>query len=78
LNFIIHSNEFLEMSIKPKTAFFIFLDDFAILHRAEYHIFTAAASEAWRELDKNTKENYEQLSKLQLQEYKIKQKMTLI
>jgi len=64
----------------PKTAFFIFLDDFAILHRSEYnsyHVFTAAASNAWRELDKNTKENYEQLSKLQLQEYKIKQKMTL-
>ena len=63
----------------PKTAFFIFLDDFAILHRAEYnsyHVFTAAASNAWRNLDKNTKENYEQLSKLQLQEYKIKQKMT--
>jgi len=67
------------MSVKPKTAFFIFLDDFAVLHRAEYgsyHIFTAAASNAWRELDKDTKENYEQLSRLQLQEYKIKQKMT--
>ena len=67
------------MSVKPKTAFFIFLDDFAVLHRTEYgsyHIFTAAASEAWRKLDKDTKENYEQLSKLQLQEYKIKQKIT--
>jgi hypothetical protein len=68
------------MSNKPKSAFFIFLDDFAVLHRAEYgsyHIFTASASEAWRKLDNGTKKNYEQLSKLQLQEYKIKQKMTL-
>jgi hypothetical protein len=68
------------MSVKPKSAFFIFLDDFAVLHRTEYgsyHIFTAAASEAWRKLDNDTKKNYEQLSKLQLQEYKINQKMTL-
>ena len=67
------------MSVKPKSAFFIFLDDFAVLHRTEYgsyHIFTAAASEAWRKLDKDTKENYEQLSRLQLQTYKIKEKMT--
>jgi hypothetical protein len=65
------------MSIKPKSAFFIFLDDFAVLHRTEYgsyHIFTAAASEAWRKLDNGNKKNYEQLSKLQIQEYK--QKMT--
>jgi hypothetical protein len=64
----------------PKTAFFIFLDDFAVLHRTEYgsyHIFTASASESWRKLDNDTKKNYEQLSKLQLQEYKINQKMTL-
>jgi len=50
--------------------FFIFLDDFTILHRAEYdsyHIFTADASNSWKELDNGTKENYEQLSKLQRQ-----------
>ena len=67
------------MSVKPKSAFFIFLDDFAVLHRTEYgsyHIFTAAASEAWRKLDSDTKKNYEQMSKLQLQEYKIKQKIS--
>ena len=67
------------MSVKPKSAFFIFLDDFAILHRTEYgsyHIFTAAVSEAWRKLDNRTKKNYDQLSKLQLQEYKIKQKIS--
>ena len=61
------------MPIKPKTAFFIFLDEFALLHRAEYdkyHIFTAVASDAWRELDTNTKKNYERLSKLQSQAYK--------
>lgn len=66
------------MPIKPKTAFFIFLDDFALLHRAEYnryHVFTSAASDAWRELDNNRKKNYEQLSILQSKAYKIESKL---
>ena len=62
------------MPIKPKTAFFIFLDDFALLHRAEYdryHVFTAAASDAWRELNNDRKNMYEQLSMLQSKAYKV-------
>ena len=66
------------MPIKPKTAFFIFLDDYALLHRAEYdryHVFTAAASEAWKKLDNDTKKIYEQLSRLQSKAYKIESKL---
>ena len=66
------------MTIKPKTAFFIFLDDYALLHRGEYdryHVFTAAASDAWRELDNDRKNMYEQLSILQSKAYKIESKL---
>jgi hypothetical protein len=66
------------MPIKPKTAFLIFLDEFALLHRAEYdkyHVFTAVASDAWRKLDTNTKKNYEQLSRLQLKAYENETKL---
>lgn len=67
------------MSIKPQSAFFIFLGDFSRLHRTEYNsypVFTAAASDAWRKLNDTAKKNYEKLSRLQCQEYKIKQKLT--
>ncbi len=67
------------MSTKPQTAFFIFLADFSVLHRTEYNtysVFTAAASDAWRKLEDDTKKNYEKLSRLQRQEYKIKQKLS--
>ena len=67
------------MSTKPQSAFFIFLGDFSRLHRTEYNsypVFTAVASDAWRKLDDNTKKNYEKLSRLQLQEYKIRKKLT--
>ena len=59
---------------RPKTAFFIFFDEFAQLHRAEYnryHLCADAASKAWHNLDTHTKQNYYKLSMLQLKAYKI-------
>jgi hypothetical protein len=64
---------------KPKTAFYIFLDDFALLYREEYdkyHVFTAEASKVWKELDKDIKEYYHELSRIQRQEYKIRKKLS--
>jgi len=64
---------------KPKTAFYIFLDDFALLQREEYdryHVFTSAASKVWKELDKDVKESYYELARLQRQEYKIRKKLS--
>jgi hypothetical protein len=61
------------MPIRPKTGFFIFLDEFSRLYRSEYdkyHVFTDAASKAWLKLDDATKENYNEMSRLELELYK--------
>lgn len=47
----------------PRTAFFIFLSDYALLHAeeyAKYWMLTDAASVAWRNLDSDAKQSYEQ------------------
>ena len=47
----------------PRTAFFIFLSDYSLLHAeeyAKYSTMTAAASVAWRILDTDAKQTYEQ------------------
>jgi hypothetical protein len=54
--------------LRPRTAFFIFLDDFTRLHKNEYDTYsnlTAAASGAWKYLDNNRKDNYIEMARLE-------------
>lgn len=47
----------------PRTAFFIFLSDYSLLHAeeyAKYSMLTDAASVAWRNLDSDAKYAYKQ------------------
>jgi len=54
--------------LRPRTAFFIFLDEFSRLHRKEYDKysdFTASASKTWYNLDNDMKDNYNEMARLE-------------
>lgn len=58
----------------PRTAFFIFLSDYSLLHAEEYtkySMLTAAASVAWRVLDTYGKQVYEEKSTAEKELYKL-------
>jgi hypothetical protein len=58
----------------PRTAFFIFLSDYSLLHAeeyAKYSMLTAAASVAWRVLDAYGKQAYEEKSNTEKELYKL-------
>ena len=58
----------------PRTAFFIFLSDYSLLHSeeyAKYSVLTAAASVAWRLLDVAVKQSYEQKADTEKELYKL-------
>jgi hypothetical protein len=56
------------LHLRPRTAFFIFLDEFSRLHRHEYNKYselTASASETWRDLDNDIKDNYIEMARVE-------------
>ena len=56
------------MPLRPRTAFFIFLDEFSRLHRNEYDKYsdlTASASKIWRDLDNDAKDNYIEMARIE-------------
>jgi hypothetical protein len=58
----------------PRTAFFIFISDYSLLHAeeyAKYSMLIAAASVEWRLLDKDAKQVYEQKAVQEKELYRL-------
>lgn len=54
--------------LRPRTAFFIFLDEFSRIHRNEYDKYsdlTASASKTWYNLDNDMKDNYIEMARVE-------------
>ena len=54
--------------LRPRTAFFIFLDEFSRIHRNEYDKYsdlTASASKTWYNLDNDMKDNYIEMARIE-------------